>query len=122
MSSRPAIRRCARGLALLSSVALLAGVVTATQAAAVAPTFQAAGSARQVYVTGVAPSAQMSLVTAAGVTLKTQSADSLGGLLFRDVPPATGYRVRRDSDGLTSAAVTVHSEDAAPWDPGIYNQ
>ena len=29
-----------------------------------------------------------------GRTLTTQAADSLGGLLFRDVPPGSGYRVR----------------------------
>ncbi len=110
------------GCALLASVVLLAGMATATQASAVAPTVSGGRQRRQVYVTGVAPFAQMSLVTSAGQTLETQSADSLGGLLFRNVPPATGYRVRRDSDGLTSDALTVHSEDAAPWDPGIYNQ
>ncbi len=50
----------------------------------------------QVYVTGLAPSAQMSLITASGQTLFTQSADSLGGLLFRDVPSGKGYRVLLD--------------------------
>jgi len=114
--------RRARLCALLSSVGLLVGVVTATQASAEMPMFSAAGSARQVYVTGLAPNAQASLVTSTGATLEQRSANSLGGLLFRDVPPATGYRVRRDSDGVTSGAVTVHSEDAAPWDPAIYNQ
>ena len=42
--------------------------------------------------------------------------------LCRNVPPANGYRVRRDSDGLKSGSLTVHSEQAAPWNPGIYNQ
>jgi hypothetical protein len=104
------------------SVALLVGLMSAARATATTPPFQAAGSAHQVYVTGVAPNAQMSLITAAGQTLSTQNADSLGGLLFRNVPPATGYRVRRTSDGVTSGPLTVHSDDAAPWDPGIYNQ
>jgi len=75
-----------------------------------------------VYVTGLAPSAQMSLVTARGRALYTLSADSLGGLLFRNVPPGNGYRVRLDSNGTESGPLTVHSEQAAPWDPGIYNQ
>jgi predicted acyl esterase len=87
-----------------------------------APTWRAVGSAKQVYVTGVAPSAEMSLVTGAGTTLKTQRANSLGGLLFRDVPPGTGYRVRRASDGQLSGPITVRSERAAPWNPEIYDQ
>ena len=45
-------------------------------------------------MTGLAPSAQASLITSRGKTLATQKADSLGGLLFRNVPPGSGYRVR----------------------------
>jgi predicted acyl esterase len=121
MSTRPIRRRSARASAILVSVSLAVGLM-ATARASAAPAFHAVGSAKQVYVTGLAPSAQMSLITPAGQTLKTQSADSLGGLLFRDVPPATGYRVRRVSDGVQSGALTVHSEQAAPWNPGVYNQ
>ncbi|MDP9335488.1 MAG: CocE/NonD family hydrolase [Actinomycetota bacterium] len=106
----------------MSASLVVAGSMTATRASAATPAFRAVGSAKQVYVTGLAPSAQMSLLTPAGLTLKTQKANSLGGLLFRNVPPATGYRVRRDSDGLKSGTLTVHSEQAAPWNPGVYNQ
>jgi predicted acyl esterase len=111
-----------RALAIVMSAALMVGLMTATRAAATTPSFQAAGSAGQVYVTGLAPSVQMSLVTSGGRTLYTQQADSLGGLLFRNVPPGTGYRVRRVSDGQLSPKVTVHSDAAKPWDPGIYDQ
>jgi predicted acyl esterase len=104
------------------SASLVVGAMATTRASASAPSFSAVGSARQVYVTGVAPSAQMSLLTAAGATFATQSANSLGGVLFRNVPAANGYRVRRDSDGLKSGPLVVHSERAAPWNPGIYNQ
>jgi predicted acyl esterase len=107
---------------MLTSVSLVIAVTTATRTSASTPSFSAVGSAKQVYVTGLAPFTQMSLVTSAGQTLYTQSANSLGGLLFRNVPPASGYHVRRDSDGLESGALTVHSERAAPWNPGIYNQ
>jgi predicted acyl esterase len=75
-----------------------------------------------VYVTGLEPSASMSLVNSAGQIVYTQSADSLGGLLFRNVPPGKGYRVHLDSDGEESSALTVHSDRATPWDPGIYDQ
>src|SRR3984893_6019030 len=122
MSTRPTLRRSARAFATLMSAWLVVGSMTATHASAATPAFHAFGSANQVYVTGLAPSAQMSLVTPAGQTLKTQRANSLGGLLFRDVPPATGYHVRLVSNGLQSAALTVHSDQAAPWNPGIYNQ
>ena len=105
---------------IVTSVSLVVGLMTVPGASA-APTFVASGSVGQVYVTGAAPSAQMSLIAPGGQTVDTESADSLGGLLFRNVPPAAGYQVR-DSDGNESAAVTVHSDSAAPWDPEIYNQ
>jgi predicted acyl esterase len=109
-------------VAMTISVWLVVAVVPATRATASTPTFNAVGSAEQVYVTNVAPSAQASLITAQGKTLATESADSLGGLLFRNVPPGTGYRVRLSSDGTESGPLTVHTDAAAPWDPSIYNQ
>jgi predicted acyl esterase len=122
VATQPTKRRSARAFAIVVSVALVAGLLAAGGAAAATPTWQAFGSAEQVYVTGVAPSAQMSLLTPAGKTLATQSADSLGGLLFRNVPPAAGYHVRRVSNGAQSGPLTVHSNAAAPWNPTIYNQ
>ena len=107
----------------MTSVSLVVAFAATTEAsAAPKPTFHAVGSANQVYVTGLAPNARMTLVNAKGKTLKTQKADSLGGLLFRNVAPGKGYRVRRVSDGLKSGALTVHSNAAAPWDPNVYNQ
>ena len=120
--TRSTRRRSARALVLLTSAGLVAGSLTAAGASASPSTFVAVGSADQVYVTGLAPSAQVSLVAPAGQTLYTQTADSLGGLLFRNVPPAKGYRVRLASDGRESGALTVHSDKAAPWDPEIYDQ
>jgi uncharacterized protein len=101
--------------------ALVAVVFNAGVAAAATP-FSAHGSAEQVYVTGLSANARMSLLRANGKTLYTQRADSLGALLFRSVPPGSGYRVRAASGGATSAPITVHSNAAAPWDPGVYNQ
>jgi uncharacterized protein len=122
MSTRPVIRRSARAFALLTSIALLLGLTAATNASAAPTPFHAVGSVQQVYVTGLAPSAQASLLTSTGQTLKTQRANSLGGMLFRNVPPAAGYVVRRVSDGLKSGPLTVHTAAAAPWNPGVYNQ
>ena len=110
---------------LASSVAAAGspGLRSQTRGASVSTSnFKAVGSAKQVYVTGLAPLAQMSLITPRGKTLYTQRADSLGGLLFRHVPPGKGYRVRLASNGQESALLTVHTDRAAPWDPGIYNQ
>ena len=122
MSIRPTTRRNARAFVILTIVCLVAGLTAATGASGATPAFTAAGSARQVYVTGLAPAAQMSLLTSGGQTVATQNADAQGGLLFRDVTPADGYRVRLDADGEQSDPLTVHSEQAAPWDPAIYNQ
>ncbi len=108
----------ARFAAVSVLVALVLGLVTTAGASA----FEAKGSVEQVYVTGLAANAQMSLLDPHGKTVSTQSADPLGGLLFRDVKPASGYRVRLVSTSETSEPITVHTQAAAPWDPEIYNQ
>jgi predicted acyl esterase len=120
--TRASIRRGGLALAVVMTASLVVASLTVTVASPATSTFTAVGSARQVYVTGLAPSTQMALVNSAGAVVKTQNASSLGGLLFRDVPPATGYRVRRVSDGVQSGKITVHSENAASWNPGTYNQ
>ena len=98
--TRASIRSSGRALAMVMTASLVVASLTVTVAPAATPTFTAVGSARQVYVTGLAPSAQMSLVNGRGTrSSRRRSANSLGGLLFRDVPPAAGYRVRRVSDG-----------------------
>jgi hypothetical protein len=102
------------------AAALVLGLIA--PAAASARSFTAAGSAQQVYVTGLAPDAQVALVNPSGRTVATQGADSRGGLLFRNVAPAAGYRVRQASTGSESGPITVHSDAAAPWDPSIYDQ
>jgi uncharacterized protein len=106
----------------IATAACAGALFMASAASAAAPTFSANGSAEQVYVTGLAANAQMTLLKPNGRKLYTQRADSLGGLLFRNVPPASGYHVRLVSDGAESGPITVHSDAAAPWDPSIYNQ
>jgi len=108
------------GAILLSTLVVISSLAGAR--ASSTGSFKAVGSVEQVYVTGLAPDAQMSLITPQGETLYTQNANSLGGLLFRDVPPGDGYYARRDSDGAKSAPLVVHNDDAAPWDPSIYQQ
>jgi uncharacterized protein len=98
--------------------AFAVGLVTAAGASA----FSVQGSVEQVDVTGVAPEAQTSLLNSKGATVDTQTADGLGGVLFRNVKPKKGYRVLVTSTGETSEPITVHSDAAAPWDPSVYNQ
>jgi uncharacterized protein len=108
-------------LAVAAAVVAIFGAL-AGGAAAASFTATATGSAEQVYVTGLAPSAKASLINAKGKTVYTQSADSLGGLLFRLVTPGSGYRVRMYPHGAESGPITVHSDAAAPWDPNVYHQ
>jgi uncharacterized protein len=100
---------------LATAAAWLVGVASASA-------FSAKGSVEQVYVTGLTPSAQVSLLRSNGETVSTQTADSLGGLLFRGVAPGRRYRVRSSSTSEQSGPITVHTQAAAPWDPGIYKQ
>jgi uncharacterized protein len=116
---RPAGRR-ARSIAVAAVALLSVTLLTAARGSAATPSFTAVGSAEQVYVLGLPPSAQASLITPGGQTLYTKDADSLGGLLFYEVPPGKGYRV--DSGGSESGPLTVHSDAAAPWDPSIDKQ
>ena len=53
---------------------------------AAASAFDAHGSARQVYVTGLTPGAPTVLIKPGGKTV-TRAADPQGGLLFRNVKP-----------------------------------
>ena len=52
----------------------------------------------------------------------TQEADSLGGLLFRNVKPGRDTWFALTASGETSGPITVHTDAAAPWDPSIYDQ
>jgi uncharacterized protein len=101
---------------------LVAALLPAIQTSATTPQFTAVGSAEQVYVTGLTPLAKATLLGPTGKALYTLHADSLGGLLFRNVWAASGYHVRLDSDGQQSGPITVYTDQAAPWDPDVYDQ
>jgi predicted acyl esterase len=103
----------------VTSVVVACAVWLVTAASAFA--FTAQGSVEQVDVTGLAPNAQVSLLKK-NATVATQTADSLGASLFRQVKPGKGYRVSVVSSGETSEPITVHNDASAPWDPSIYNQ
>ena len=109
-----------RILALAS--ALLATLALNVPGAAAATKVAARGSAEQVYATGLGPHARTELLNARGRVVASQRADAQGGVLFRDVKPGAGYRVRLGSSGDESASLTVHSDAAKPWDPRVYDQ
>jgi predicted acyl esterase len=102
--------------------ALLAGACAVGVAHAGSPAFDAHGSARQVYATGVPGGARVALLDASGKKVATRAANDLGGVLFRDVPPGSGYRVEVLTTGLRSGALTVHDDSPAQWNPAIYDQ
>src|SRR3954470_23706540 len=102
--------------------ALFAGITVATAATAAPSAFKAAGSARQVWVTGVKPGATLRLTNRFGNTVATRKANSLGGALFRNVRPGPGYHVKQLPSGPRSKALTVHGNSPKQWNPAIYKQ
>ena len=90
-----------RRRARTSVIAALGVLAVWLVAAASASAFNAQGSVKQVYVTGLAPNAEVSLLRGGGV-VDTQNADSEGGLLFRNVKPGLGYQVQVASNGEKS--------------------
>jgi hypothetical protein len=99
---------------------VLALLLSAASANAAEPAFSAHGSAEQVYATGLAANEQASLLDSAGTTVATQQADSLGGIVFRNVAPGSGYRVA--AGGAESDPLTVLSTESAPPSTYVYNQ
>ena len=102
----------------MARIALLTALLALAFPAA-ASAFDAHGSARQVYVTGLTPGAPTVLIKPGGKTV-TRAADPQGGLLFRNLKPASGYQVR--SGGASSPPLTVISDQPAPPDAGVYGQ
>jgi uncharacterized protein len=88
--------------------------------AAADPAFDAHGSVEQVYATGLQPGAPVSLYDSADQEVATRTANALGGTLFRNVAPGSGYTVR--SGGEQSAPLEVLTTASAPPDEDIYGQ
>jgi uncharacterized protein len=111
------------GTALLCAALLLlwpgpAGAGTPQRAV---PSFSAHGSVGQVYATGTAPKARMSLLHG-GRIVATKKADGLGGVLFRHVKPGKGYRVRAAKGGPVSKPLRVLTARPAPPSTKVYDQ
>jgi predicted acyl esterase len=111
-----------RRRALIGVVPVLTVLAVCLAMAATASAFSAHGSVEQVYATGLAPGAQMSLLKKNGETVSTQTADELGGVLFRNVAPGKRYRVLVSSTSEESAPITVYTQKPAGWNHSIYKQ
>ncbi len=57
---------------------------------------------------------------AGGDTIRTDTANNLGGILFRNVIPGSGYRVRSGAE--TSGPLTVMTKQSAPLDDSYQSQ
>lgn len=100
-------------------VLFIASVLTLLSAAQ-ANAFEARGSVGQVYVTEAAPGTKLKLLDKKNKRVAKDTANELGGLVFRGVKPGDGYKVK--GAGQTSEALTVLTDRGAPPDTSIYNQ
>ena len=107
----------ARTLRIVLTLAVLASLSAASSAAAA---FEARGSAEQVYATGLEPRAKATLLDPKGKAIAKRRATPEGGVLFREVGPGEGYRVR--VAGESSDPLTVFSNRPAPPSTDIYDQ
>ena len=107
---------------LLVALAITVGGVTtatshaagsATSAAGTAP-FTTQGSVEQVAVTHAPEGAVAKLLTSSGKTVTTAKTDAAGAVLFRDVPPGSGYAVRIGSDRVDGITVTAPTDTPPP--------
>src|ERR1700709_2120168 len=93
LKNRGRVRRTVGLPALALALLLLLVMPVGAGATGAAPAFDAHGSVEQVYATGVPAGAQVTLLGAGGNVVGRKSADSLGGVLFREVKPGSGYRL-----------------------------
>jgi uncharacterized protein len=113
------LRPMFRSVRVSVAVAALASVFLIGAGAAQAA-INARGSVEQVSATGLVAGAKVKLVDGRGRRVAAQKATSLGGVLFRDVAPGSGYAVRSRTD--RSQPVTVLSTQPAPPSTDVYDQ
>ncbi|MGH2873259.1 MAG: hypothetical protein ACRDL5_12455, partial [Solirubrobacteraceae bacterium] len=120
MLTRP--RPLVLNLAAIALAAPLALSAAPAQARAAAVRLHAHGSVEQAYATGLQPHVHAELLNSHERVVTSRRVDAQGGVLFAHVKPGAGYRVRLGSSGDESAALTVHTVAAKPWDPSVYDQ
>ena len=95
-----------RGARLSLAVAVLA-IAFACGAGAANAKFEAHGSVEQVYATNLQPHARVALLNADGKKVRQRRANRFGALLWRNVKPGKGYRVRLTESGASFGPITV---------------
>jgi uncharacterized protein len=110
-----------QAVGLAAAGLLIAACVSPSLAAAPAASLTVRGSVKQVDVTGAGPGERLRLIDRHRHLVASRRAGSLGGVVFRNVNPGRGYRVRR-AGGAVSRAVVVISGRPAPPSTRIYRQ
>jgi predicted acyl esterase len=95
---------------------VLVALTLASTAAAAG--LSAHGSAEQVYATGV--KGRVTLIDRSGKVVATRKATAQGGVVFRNVKPGSGYKVRQG--GKLSGALKVFSDSPKPPSTKGYSQ
>jgi uncharacterized protein len=87
-----------------------------------AASLSAHGSVQQVYVVGARAGERLTLFNGRGRAVAAQPAGALGGVVFRRVPPGSGYRVAAGATVPRTPTLTVLRDRSAPPSPRIYSQ
>ena len=98
----------------------LSGAFSAGAEAGTSAGFEARGSVKQVYATGLAGGQEVALLRR-GKVVDSNKATAEGGVLFRRVKPGGGYRVKPQGDDA-SGKLRVLTERPAPPDESVYDQ
>ena len=112
-------RRHRGASAVVLAVACAAPALVGTAHADAALTVR--GSVEQVQVTGAQPNARITLIDRRGKRVEGRRANRLGGAVFREITPGSGYAVRTAA-GKRSKRVRVLSQRSAPPSTKVYDQ
>ncbi len=95
---------------------------TATPTSAVS--FHVQSSVEQLLIDGAEPGLMLDVADGGGIVLESGRADDQGTLIFRDLPPGTGYVVSEDNNGVrrSSRPTAVWTRDQTPPQSFYANQ
>ncbi|MFN8113524.1 MAG: CocE/NonD family hydrolase [Solirubrobacterales bacterium] len=112
------MRRVARATVPVCVALVALGAAAGAQAAG--GSLEAHGSAEQVYATGLEPGTATRLLDRRGDVVAKQRAGELGGVVYRNVKPGNGYRLK--AGGAQSGRLRVLSDKPAPPNTKVYDQ
>ena len=111
------MRSIARASVAACTLVVALGCAAGAEAAG---SIDAHGSAEQVYATGLGPGAATRLLDRGGDVVDRQRAGELGGVVYRNVKPGSGYRLT--AGGAKSGRLRVLSTRPAPPSTDVYDQ